>query len=233
MSEAGSSPTSSPSIHNLSESESKESASEEKITRNEWAPMDEIPPVEFLELINDIFLELKDCDQSIFYIQGGAPRDTYLGIDPNDLDIRVILKNQEPDTEMRAVNIVTKVLHARKDSYIKNRYTIPDTNVDITITSVDSSQTDFLINSFAIFPLYEDTQSKFKGIFHFNKRYFKNSKEAFQHLQKKELRSPKDPHKNYSEDPLRILRGCRLNTTRFLRLPPKEKDAISGSSQRA
>ena len=173
------------------------------------------------------------------YIIGGYVRDNLLGINSNDIDIMVmgdaikfaeitaaefkvplkavyknfltalllIPKNNDSEVNISEVteydliekNNILKIefASARKESY-------SDSSRNPTVTNAtlleDLSRRDFTVNALAV-KLTGNKGNTYKVIDEF---------EGLTDLEKKQIRTPLDPEKTFSDDPLRIMRGIRL-----------------------
>ena len=147
------------------------------------------------------------------YVVGGYVRDKLLGLDKSDIDITVIgsgiafaeLAASEFGTKLTAVykKFGTALLEldgnkiefasARKESYRSNSRK-PD--IELADLSEDLKRRDFTVNALAV-PLNgsEEIIDMFDGL---------------TDLDEKVLRTPLEPEKTFSDDPLRMMRACRF-----------------------
>ena len=199
----------------------------------------ELEDIIFSDEINLLLSELSKFDQSSlkFYIKGGFPRDTYLDILPNDVDIVVIIKSDDPDIEMALVHVLKEKFNAFQNPYDKNIYTTKSiVSADITIARADYKKPDAKCNGFIIIPspipgnsTYQGDENyqAFKGVFGFPVKYFKDSKHASEYLEKSILETPGSPDEDFLEDPVRMLRFCRFTTSKPLKIGTEEKKAMA------
>lgn len=241
--EISSSPSSSLDIQNETDKESKEKK-EKKAEPNIWEPMKELIEVYFDQSLNALFTELSKFDQpSIeFYIKGGFVRDKYLGIKPNDSDIIIKIKSANPDIRRNLAHLLKTTFGAFQMPYDKNIYrTKAGLMADITILEgeEDCKAPDALINGFILKPSALPGKSvdkegvdveRFEGVFCYPIKYFKTSQEALEHLGSGILETPQCPAIHFQEDPVRILRFCRLATVRPLKLTERVAKAMYQSA---
>ena len=174
------------------------------------------------------------------YLVGGYVRDVLMHKTSSDMDIMVIgepipfaklvekelngknfvvferfrtarLELEQPETGM----ILLEIVGARKESYN------PDSRKPITeIGSLedDLSRRDFTINAFAI-PLNKNKRNCLVDLFN-----------GYNDLQQKVLRTPLEPEKTFSDDPLRMMRAARFSSQLDFHL---DKQAISAMSSMA
>lgn len=147
------------------------------------------------------------------FVVGGYVRDKLLGLDKSDIDITVIgdgiafaeLAAADSGTKLSAVykKFGTALLEldgnkiefasARKESYRSNSRK-PD--IELADLSEDLKRRDFTVNALAV-PLKgkEDIIDMFDGLTDLNEKV---------------LRTPLEPEKTFSDDPLRMMRACRF-----------------------
>ena len=171
-----------------------------------------------LEILNKLSINGYEA-----YIVGGFPRDKYLGIKSNDIDITT---NARYDDLVNIFGSVKEngylsyileykgnkfqVTTYRKDiSYIGNRK--PDVQEVVDTLEEDLNRRDFIINTLCI-----DGDGKYKDILN-----------ARDDLNNKIIRTVKDPNISFKEDALRMLRCIRFASILDFEIDPKVKEAIN------
>ena len=176
------------------------------------------------------------------YLVGGYVRDVLMHKASKDIDIMII---GEPiafaklvDKELNGKNFVVferfrtarlefeqpetgtvllEIVGARKESYN------PDSRKPVTeIGSLedDLSRRDFTINAFAV-PLNNDARNCLVDLFN-----------GYDDLQQKVLRTPLEPEKTFSDDPLRMMRAARFASQLEFQLDLQTVNAMSSMAQR-
>ncbi|CAN5513335.1 HD domain-containing protein [soil metagenome] len=195
--------------------------------------------IEIVDRVIGKLRSIADKRSTDIYIIGGYVRDSLLGIESNDIDIMVmgdaigfaeaaakefnislkaVYKNfltalllipKEDDVELDIKNIseydliekknILKIEFAssRKESYSENSRN--PSVVPATLTE-DLSRRDFTVNALAV-KLTGNKNNSYEVIDHY---------EGLTDLRNKLIRTPLDPLKTFSDDPLRIMRGIRL-----------------------
>ena len=148
------------------------------------------------------------------YVVGGYVRDKLLGIDKNDIDITVIgdgiafaeTISREVNKPLSAVykkfgtalleldNTKIEFASARKESY-KSSSRKPD--VEFSDLQSDLSRRDFTVNALAV--SLNNNPHEVIDLF-----------DGLTDLKEKTLRTPLEPEKTFSDDPLRMMRACRF-----------------------
>ncbi|MBS0350834.1 MAG: hypothetical protein JSR33_06575 [Proteobacteria bacterium] len=211
------------------------SFSEQKGPLNEWEVIKGVPVVVFPPIINQVLANLLELNNVVVYPKGGAARDPYLGFQLDDYDLVVVYPPDDAKTLISLQQILKMRLNASKSEHNNNLYTIreTDTPIDITLTTVDNHKPDHKINSFALTPVQQIimgagfAERVYCGQLTYNKQYFDDAKSALEHLMARKLIPPGDPVEHYSEDIIRIIRGCRHSISRRLMLPEATIAAMS------
>ncbi len=126
---------------------------------------------------------------------------------------RLELELEEPGTG----TVLLEIVGARKESYN------PDSRKPITaIGSLedDLSRRDFTINAFAV-PLNKDARNCLIDLF-----------SGYDDLQRKVLRTPLEPEKTFSDDPLRMMRAARFSSQLDFRLDRQAIRAMTSMARR-
>lgn len=148
--------------------------------------------LELLKKINNLGFE--------GYIVGGFPRDKYLGINNDDIDICTNMKSEEATKYFKIDSITNfgtykinnfEITTYRKDIYINNRY--PRVEFVKTLDE-DLLRRDFVINTLCI-DLNGNYVDKFGAI---------------NDIENKTIKTIKKPDISFKEDPLRIIRALRF-----------------------
>lgn len=159
------------------------------------------------------------------YLVGGAIRDSLLGGSPTDWDITTDARPEEVEELFEKVvptgrqfGTVTVILDGkplevttmRRDGpYSDGRH--PDYIVYTSELEQDLSRRDFTINAIAFDPFTQKTIDPFRGT---------------RHLRKKLLVTVGDPQARFREDPLRMLRLLRFQSTLAFRIEKKTRRAL-------
>jgi tRNA nucleotidyltransferase (CCA-adding enzyme) len=155
------------------------------------------------------------------YIIGGYPRDKYLNINSNDIDIctNAPIELLESLFDIKKynnsfANVVIKyngydfeITHYRKDYYDKSRY--PKIEYVNTLKE-DLQRRDFIINTLCI-----NHKGEYIDILG-----------AKEDIDKKVINTVKDADTSFKEDPLRILRAIRFSISLNMTLSNDIKDSI-------
>ncbi len=161
------------------------------------------------------------------YLVGGAVRDSFLGLKPVDWDIatdatpthveslfdRSVPTGKDFGTMTVIVEgMPVEITTMRKDGpYSDGRH--PDF-VSYTSQIIDDlSRRDFTINALAYDPVNDKTIDPFSG---------------FKHLKRKLLATVGDPESRFREDPLRMLRLVRFQSTLGFKIEKKTRLALPG-----
>ncbi len=195
------------------------------------------------------------------YIIGGFVRDSLLGIESNDIDIMVMgdaiafaeLAAKEFKTSLKAVykNFLTALLlipksnsdvininevseydlieknnilkiefaSARKESYSE---TSRNPSVSSATLEEDLSRRDFTVNTLAV-KLTGNKGDSYSVIDQFN---------GLSDLENKLIRTPLDPERTFSDDPLRIMRGIRLASKLGFKIEEKTFEGMNNIASR-
>lgn len=161
------------------------------------------------------------------YIVGGFPRDKYLGINSDDIDITTyadyndlskLFNNIKESGYMSYIldykGYKYQITTFRKDnSYIGNRK--PDDQERVNTINEDLLRRDFIINTLCI-----DRDGKYVDILG-----------AKKDLDKRVIRTVKDPNESFREDALRMLRCIRFASILNFNIDPKVKESIINNKE--
>lgn len=161
------------------------------------------------------------------YLVGGAIRDSLLGFDPTDWDIVTDATPQEIESlfprsiptgrEFGTITVLledgqVEITTMRSDGpYSDRRH--PDYITFTTELEQDLSRRDFTINALAYDPLAQNILDPFKGR---------------RHLRRRLLVTVGDPTERFQEDPLRMLRLVRFQSTLGFRIEKKTGKPLRG-----
>lgn len=173
---------------------------------------------------------LKEIDSSGYeaYLVGGAPRDTYLGLEVTDFDICTNATPEEletifPNLDMRFKhygNVVLKrkntyeiTTYRKEYSYLKHRR--PSKVEYVNSLLEDLQRRDFIINTLCM-----DKDGNFVDLLG-----------AKKDLDDRIIRTVGDANEKFEEDALRILRAIRFASTLNFALSKEVKEAILQNKQ--
>lgn len=161
------------------------------------------------------------------YLVGGAIRDTLLGLTPTDWDITTDASPEEIETLFeksvptgKQFGTVTVLLEGspleittmRRDGpYSDKRH--PDYITFTRLLELDLGRRDFTINALAYDPLTDRIIDPFRGA---------------KHLKRKLLATVGKPAERFNEDPLRMLRLVRFQSTLGFRIDKKTRQTLPG-----
>ncbi|MCB0655346.1 MAG: HD domain-containing protein [Saprospiraceae bacterium] len=166
------------------------------------------------------------------YVVGGYVRDRLLGLESKDMDIvcvgsgirlaeqvasklsptpKVVTFKRFGTAMLRHKNIEIEFVGARKESYrADSRKPI----VEEGTLEDDQNRRDFTINALAV-SLNERTFGEILDPFH-----------GLQHLEEKRIKTPLEPGKTFSDDPLRMMRAIRFSSQLDFTIDPETYKAI-------
>lgn len=145
------------------------------------------------------------------YIVGGYPRDKYLGIDSNDIDICTNARPNDIRSVFSDVDMTNASYGSVRLSYEDYKYEITTFRKDnamlngersYSVEFVGSLEEDLIRRDFIMNTLCIDKDGNYVDYLG-----------AINDIDKKIIRTVKDPSISFSEDPLRILRAIRFSTT--------------------
>ena len=161
------------------------------------------------------------------YLVGGAIRDSYLGLDPGDWDITtdatpaeveaLFLRTIPTGKNFGTMTVIVdgsplEITTMRKDGpYSDGRH--PDYITFTKEITEDLSRRDFTINALAYDPFQQETIDPFSGR---------------KHLKRKLLVTVGEPELRFQEDPLRMLRLVRFQSTLGFAVDKKTRLALPG-----
>ena len=145
------------------------------------------------------------------YIVGGYPRDKYLGIDSNDIDICTNAKPDDICSVFSAVDMTNVFYGSIRLSYESYKYEITTFRKDnamlngersYSVEFVENLEDDLIRRDFIMNTLCIDKDGNYVDYLG-----------AINDIDKKIIRTVKDPSISFEEDPLRMLRAIRFSTT--------------------
>lgn len=184
------------------------------------------------EIFNIIEQAAKNLNYEV-YVVGGYVRDRLLGFSTKDIDIVClgsgIMLAQEVAGNLRPIprvtvysrfgtamikhgNIEIEFVGARKESY---RFDSRKPTVEEGTLDDDQNRRDFTINALAV---------------SLNERNFGEIIDPFNglhHLEVKLIKTPLEPGKTFSDDPLRMMRAIRFSTQLLFKIEPETLNAIA------
>jgi len=172
------------------------------------------------------------------YVIGGYVRDLILGRPSKDIDIVTvgsgiklaenIAKKLKPQpklnvfknfgtAQLKHKNLTLEFVSARKESYHKSSR---NPEVKEGTLEEDLNRRDFTINALAI------------GLNHYNYNQIIDPFEGINDLKNKTIKTPLDPKKTFSDDPLRMMRAIRFSTQLNFNIETKTLQAIAENKER-
>lgn len=172
------------------------------------------------------------------YVVGGYVRDRLLGRNSKDIDIvcvgsgielaqqvanrlhpipRVAIYQRFGTAMLKHKDLEIEFVGARKESYRKDSR---KPSVEEGSLEDDQNRRDFTINALAVSlnePDFGNIIDPFQGL---------------QHLEEKLLKTPLEPKKTFSDDPLRMMRAIRFSSQLDFRIHPKTLKAIEKEKSR-
>lgn len=145
------------------------------------------------------------------YIVGGYPRNKYLGIDSNDIDICTNAKPNDICSVFSNVDLTNASYGSVRITYEEYIYEITTFRKDkamlngersYSVEFVENLEDDLLRRDFIMNTLCIDKDGNYVDYLG-----------AINDIDKKVIRTVKDPYISFKEDPLRMLRAIRFSTT--------------------